>query len=236
VCLGEHLDGYPLEAEIEKVYTDAKIVRLDEVTEGQAITCKLGLVGENPEAPLLIAACDNGMLWDKNKYQQLIDDQDVNVIVWSFRHYPSSERNPQMYGWIKADEKENVQNVSVKKAISADPYNDHAIVGTFYFRKVRYFLESVKRLVEKNVRVNNEFYVDSCINELVEMGLKIKVFEIDHYVCWGTPDDLKIYEYWQSFFHKCAWHPYNLENDITINKVKISVIQNKAIEFQQEFR
>jgi len=235
VCLGGHLDSYPLEIAIKKVYGAAKIVRLDEVTEGQAITCELGLAGENLESPLLIAACDNGMLWDKNKYQQLIDDQDVDVVVWSFRRYPTGERNPQMYGWISVNDNEDVQSVSVKKPISDDPYNDHAIVGTFYFRKMRYFIESVKRLVEKNVRVNNEFYVDSCINELVDMGLKVKVFEADHYICWGTPDDLKIYEYWQSFFHKCDWHSYSLENDITIEHTKIAKLEKKYKDLQQVY-
>jgi len=235
VCLGDHLDSYPLEVEIKKVYGEAKIVRLDEVTEGQAITCELGLGGENPESSLLIAACDNGMLWDKNKYQQLIDDQDVDVVVWSFRRYPTGERNPQMYGWISVNDNDDVQSVSVKKPISDDPYNDHAIVGTFYFRKIRFFIESVKRLVEKNMRVNNEFYVDSCINELVDMGLKVKVFEADHYICWGTPDDLKIYEYWQGFFHKCNWHPYYLEKDITIDSNKIVTLETKYRDSRQEY-
>ncbi len=208
VCLSEHLDGYPLEKEIKKVYPNSKIVKLDKVTEGQAITCRIGLEGEDSESPLLIAACDNGILWNRDKYQKLIGDEDVDVVVWSFKRYPSSERNPHMYGWIKVDDRGNVQYVSVKKAISSDPYNDHAIVGTFYFKKVKYFLEAVKRLVKNNARINNEFYVDSCVNELIKMGLRVKVFEADHYICWGTPDDLKIYEYWQSFFHKCNRYPY----------------------------
>ena len=34
---------------------------------------------------------------------------------------------------------------------------------------------------------------------LVENDLKVKVFEIDTYLCWGTPDDLKTYEYWRDY-------------------------------------
>jgi len=235
VCLGEHLDSYPLEEEIKKVYTDAKIVRIDEVTEGQAITCALGLTNTDGNAPLLIAATDNGMLYDKAKYQALLDDQKVDAIVWTFRHHQSSKNNPQMYGWVKTHD-ETVKGVSVKKAISDDPFNDHAIVGTFYFRTVQYFNEALEGLIKKNVRVNGEFYVDSLVDELINMGLTVKIFEIDDYICWGTPDDYETFVYWQSFFHKVPWHPYYLEKDPTVNPNKIKDLNSQFRAFQQEYR
>ena len=37
------------------------------------------------------------------------------------------------------------------------------------------------------------------MNELVEIGLNVKVFEIDKYISWGTPNDLHTYEYWERF-------------------------------------
>jgi len=222
ICLGEHLDGYPLASAITKAYPNAKIVRIDSVTEGQACTCEIGLKDEDLESPLLIGACDNGMLWDVRKYRSLMEDPRVDAVAWSFRHHPSSRRNPQMYGWIKVDGGGTVLGVSVKKPISDDPFNDHAIVGTFYFRKAGYFLDALRGMYRKNVRVNNEFYVDSCIDEMAGNGLNVKVFEIDDYICWGTPDDLRTFEYWQSFFHKCPWHPYALELDVTMDKEKVA--------------
>lgn len=235
VCLGSHLSSFPLAERIEENYPGSKIIGIDQVTEGQACTCEIGLEGEDPEAALLIAACDNGMLWDEKSYSELIGDDAVDAIIWSFRNHPSSERNPQMYGWIKADDKQDVQGVSVKVPISDTPRNDHAIVGTFYFRKAGHFLESLRRMYEKDIRVNGEFYVDSCVNELVEMGLRVKVFEIDHYVGWGTPDDYESYKYWQSFFHKVAWHPYRLENDINLNPDVLEELSNEYISFEQEW-
>ncbi len=235
ICLGEHLDGYPLQKEISEVYTNAKFVRLDEVTEGQAITCSLGLKGANENDSLLIAATDNGMLFDKDKYQSLIDDESVDAVVWTFRHHQSSKNNPQLYGWVKTNS-DDVVGVSVKKAISNDPFNDHAIVGTFYFRKVKYFNEALASLLKKNIRVNGEFYVDSMVDELIDMNLKVKVFEIDDYICWGIPDDYETFIYWQSFFHKVDWHPYSLNKDNTVKKEKINELDIKYNVFNQEFR
>jgi Nucleoside-diphosphate-sugar pyrophosphorylase involved in lipopolysaccharide biosynthesis/translation initiation factor 2B, gamma/epsilon subunits (eIF-2Bgamma/eIF-2Bepsilon) len=206
VCLREHYAV--IEKSIKDCYSKAKIVVIDQVTQGQACTCEIGLQGEDLESPLFIGACDNGMLWDQQAYQQCLEDKTVDALVWTFRHHPASARNPQMYGWVKADAENTVLNVSVKKPISEHPWNDHAIIGAFYFRKARYFLEALEQLYKKNSRINGEFYVDSCINELVEMNLTVKAFEVDYYVCWGTPQDLQTYEYWQKFFHKCWWHSF----------------------------
>lgn len=235
VTLQQHLDNYPLENALRAEYSDAKIVPINEVTEGQAITCSLGLKDLDKDASLLIAATDNGMIYDKEKYQSLIEDENVDAIVFTFRHHISSKNNPQMYGWVKA-EGDNATAVSVKVPISDDPYNDHAIVGTFYFRKVKFFNEALQSLLDKNIRVNNEYYVDSMIGELISLGYKVKVFEVDDYICWGTPHDYETFVYWQSFFHKVPWHPYSLEKDMTVNKEKIQQLDTQYRTFEQEYR
>ena len=227
VCLAEHLDAYPLEKSIKNAYANAKVVSLNHITEGQACTCDIGLESEDLEKPLLIAACDNGMIWDAIKYQSLLNDPKVDAIYWSFKNHPSSTRNPQMYGWIKTDENDFVKGVSVKVPISDQPKNDHAVVGTFYFKKAAYFKEALSLMYQKNIRVNNEFYVDSIANELIELNLNVKVFEVTDYICWGTPNDYRTFEYWQSFFHKCDWHPYTLDQDTTMDQTKIAFYSSK---------
>lgn len=235
VTLAEHLENYPLEQALTHEYPKCDIVKIDEVTEGQAITCSLGLKDADENASLLIAATDNGMIYNQDRYRKLIEDQNVDAIVFSFRHHPSSRTNPQMYGWIKTDG-DAATGVSVKKAISDDPFNDHAIVGTFYFKKVKYFNEALEQLIKKDVRVNGEYYVDSMIGELLTLGYKVKVFEVDDYICWGTPDDYQTFVYWQSFFHKVAWHPYTLEKDNTVNRKKIGLLDQQYRTFEQEYR
>lgn len=41
VCLAEHLDKYSLSQEIQKVYPNAKIVRIYNITEGRLAPVKL---------------------------------------------------------------------------------------------------------------------------------------------------------------------------------------------------
>jgi NDP-sugar pyrophosphorylase family protein len=236
VCLKEHLVDFAIEKTLKKEWPNCLIIPLEKVTEGQAATCELGLKGQDLGAPLLIGACDNGGIWNQAKYLQLRSDPSVDIIVWSFRHHPSAQRNPHMYGWLKTNESGDVLGVSVKKPISTHPENDHAIVGTFYFRSSKLFLKALEQMYRENRRINGEFYVDSCVDVLIKMGYKAKVFEMDHYVCWGTPNDVKTFEYWQSYFHKYRDHPYRLEKDPKMNKNVIKEWADKFSIFEQEYR
>ena len=71
-------------------------------------------------------------------------------------------------------------------------------------------------MLEHDDRVGGEFYIDSCINHALALGLYCRLFEVDSYLSWGTPDDLMTFEYWQSCFHKWPSHPYRLEHDSRI--------------------
>lgn len=235
VALQEHLRQYPLEQVLQKEFPQCCVVALDGVTEGQAITCSLGMKHIDDSAPLLIAASDNGILFNSDKYYKLIADATVDAVIFTFRHHISSRNNPKMYGWVKT-EGDDAVGVSVKVPISNDPYNDHAIVGTFYLRQARLFHEALEALLAKNVRVNNEFYVDSMMGELLELGYRVKVFEVEDYICWGTPEDYEAFVYWQSFFHKVSWHPYFLEKDRHIKPSRVEDLDRKYRYFEQRYR
>ena len=74
------------------------------------------------------------------------------------------------------------------------------------------------------------------MGELINLGLHVKVFEVENYLCWGTPNDYETFIYWQSFFHKAQWHPYNLQKDGTVNKQKIDMLKKKYTIFKQEYQ
>jgi len=216
ICLEEHFGKYALGREIKKYFPRAKIIRIKKITGGQACTCEIGLKNEDMDAPLLIAPADSMVGWDNDKYKKLINSRGVDCVAWSFKRHHMAELKPQMYGWIKTDGNDNAAGVSVKAPVSSDPYNDHGISGIFWFKKTRIFFDGLMDLYRNNVRVNGEFYVDSVIDRLIKSGYKVKVFPAERYISWGTPDELKTFEYWQMFFHRYGRHPYRLEKDVMV--------------------
>ena len=235
IVLNKHCEAYGIDQLLKSAYPKAHIVKLDGVTEGQAITASLGIRDEDLEQPLLIAACDNGLLIDETHFKSLATSVETDVICFTFRNNPTVASNPKGYGYVITDDNQKIMGVSVKKPISDVPVKDHAIVGAFYFRKAKDFLAGVEILKNQNIRVNNEFYIDSIMGVLDELGLAGYALECD-YESWGTPNDYKTYEYWQSFFHKAAFHPYCIEKDSMIPENKKAQWLHKAYDFKQENR
>ncbi len=103
----------------------------------------------------------------------------------------------------------------MKKPISDDPINDHAIVATFWFRHGSDFVKCAEEMIAANDRINNEFYVDQSIKYCIKAGLSVKVFEIDRYIGWGTPADYENYEktleYWHRFTSGAAFIPNDIK-------------------------
>ena len=186
-------------------------------TKGQASTCLLGLEKNDLQNPLLISACDNGVIYDYQKFKTLTKDDSIDIIVWGSRNYPGALKNPEMYGWIK--EKDNIVEKVFVKQVYKDPATDPVLIGTFYFKKAEFFKRSAEYLIKSNETVNNEFYVDSSINKAINLGFKVAYFEVDFYLCCGTPNDLKTFNYWQNCFHKWESHMYKkyLDEDYSIN-------------------
>ncbi len=192
------------ETVIKVYYPNAVFVTLDHLTEGQACTCMEALSKMNLEGELLIAGCDNGMIIDIEKFHAA--KKSAEVLVFTYRHNEAVLKNPDAYGWmITAEEDTKITGVSVKKAISENPLQDHAVVATFWFKSGNIFFEAAKKMIEENDRINGEFYVDEVIKHALELGCNTEVFEIERYIGWGTPEDYEIYqktfEYWSGFYN-----------------------------------
>ena len=193
------IKDFQIDQYLKSHFSNSDIIVLDHLTEGQAITCLEAKSLINNDEALLIGASDNGMVYDREAFNEVRKDTDA--VVFTFRNNPSVLAKPQAYGWVQVNQSNEVENVSVKVPISNTPMHDHAVVGAFWFRKGSMFVEAAEHMVANNKRINNEFYVDECINDLIELGYKVKAFEIEHYVCWGTPNDYETFNYWEEY-HK----------------------------------
>lgn len=211
-------------------YKNCKIVEIPNVTDGQACTAQIGIKHlKDSCGPIIFAACDNGAIYDSNALNKILKT-DYDLIVWGARGYINATRNPTSYGWLECTDDINIKYASVKKPLS-NPDTDPVIMGTFIFKDVYTCNKVINSLIKRDGRVNNEFYLDSCINDAIKMNLSVKLFEVDHYLCWGTPNDLKTFEYWQSCFSKWDSHPYKLDEDKMIPIKNLENLRNKYNEF-----
>lgn len=217
--------------EIMQNFPNAKIKLLDSPTDGQARTAFIGFneLSINLTGPITVGACDGGIIYDEERYLNLLEKSDFDVIVWGVKGYPNAYKRPEMYGWLNVNsESGEILRVSVKVP-TASYKDDPIVIGTFTFRNTKIFNEIFLKLFDSGCLVNGEFYIDTCINEAIKNGYKCHYFEVDAFLSWGTPDDLKTFEYWQSCFNKLNDHPYKLRIDSRIPENKQNTMEQRGL-------
>jgi hypothetical protein len=130
-----------------------------------------------------------------------------------------------MFGWVDEMNGE-IRSISVKTPLGA-PTTDPIVLGTFTFKDPKHFRAALAQLIARDGRINGEFYIDSLINDAIALGLNCHLFEVSSYLCWGTPNDLRTFEYWQSCFHKWDGHPYRLEHDARVSGAALKDLQTR---------
>ena len=191
VCRAEHLENHGLGGILQTAVPDCTIISVPGNTAGQLSTCLLAEDKLEADGSLFIAACDAAPRYDHSRYARLIAEKNPDSVAFSFRHDKRVIGREKHYGWLDVGPGGAVKSISVKKPISPNPLDDHCIVGSFYFKTGQLFLDAARALIAADARVNGEFYVDSLVNPMVSAGKKVYAFEVDKFVCWGTPEELE---------------------------------------------
>lgn len=180
-----------IKEKIKEYYKNVQIIAVDYLTQGEAYTCLFAEKFINNDEELLIAACDNGFIYNKEKLETLKRHSDY--IVFTFKGDKRVCENPNQYCWVLEDEKNHITKISLKSKISNSPINDSFMTGAFWFKKGKYFIDTAIDIINKNEKINNEFYVDKCIENAIQKKLLVYSFNVDKFICWGTPEELNNY-------------------------------------------
>ena len=182
LCLQEHLEKYNLENRLKEMSPNCIVVPVNQVTEGAACTVLLAEKYIDNEDMLMMANSDQYVDIDINEYIQAMDDSD-GLIMTMYADDPK-------WSFIKYDERKYVTMVREKEVIS-----NEATVGIYNFKRGSDFVQYAYQMIDKNIRVNNEFYVAPVYNEMIEDGKKVKFYNVgredDGMYGLGIPSDLE---------------------------------------------
>jgi HAD superfamily hydrolase (TIGR01509 family) len=177
-----HREKYNLDALLSLITPGCKIVETEGMTEGAACTALLAKEHINTDAPLFFANSDQFVEWDSNEFLYKMNETDADGGIVTF------EATHPKWSFAKVDEKGLVTEVAEKKPIS-----NIATVGYYYWKHGSDFVKYAEQMIDKNVRVNNEFYVCPVFNEAIGDCKQIRTFNVSGMWGLGTPEDLNYY-------------------------------------------
>lgn len=178
----EHYEKYHLESVLNFITPNCKIIQIEGVTEGACCTTLLAEQFIDNENPLLIANSDQFIEWESGEFFHAMNAPFIDGGILTF------EATHPKWSYVKLNEYGNVSDVKEKEVIS-----NMATVGIYYWSKGSDYVKYSKQMIEKNIRVNNEFYVAPVYNEAIQDDKKIKIFNIEKMWGIGTPEDLDFF-------------------------------------------
>lgn len=160
LCLEEHIRKYNLQEVLRGISPNCEIVPVNHVTEGAACTVLLSETLIDTEGPLMIANSDQYVDIDVNAYLASMKKQDGLIMTMT--------ADDPKWSFIQYDQDGFVTLLREKEVISQE-----ATVGIYNFAHGSDFVKYAKGMIEKDIRVNGEFYVAPVYNEMIEDGKRI---------------------------------------------------------------
>lgn len=178
----EHREKYNLDTMLGLIAPKCKIVEVDGITEGAACTALLAKEYINNHSPLFFANSDQYVDWEPVEFMYNMQETkaDGGIVTFNAMH--------PKWSFAKVNDKGIVTEVAEKKPIS-----NNATVGYYYWKHGSDFVKYAEQMIERDIRVNNEFYVCPVFNQAIEDKKIIRDFKA--YRMWGlgTPEDLEFF-------------------------------------------
>lgn len=175
-----------LSVKLKEAFPNCKIGVIDFQTDGAAETALIAEEFINDDEELIIANCDQIMNWGP---------YNSDIVLKQLRKYDAGivtvESTDPKHSYAR------IENNLVTEVVEKEVISDVALTGIHYWKQGSYFVDSARKMLERNLRSgNNEFYIGPTYNILIEEGKKIGYHTLtkDAIDFIGTPEDLENYE------------------------------------------
>ena len=179
ICLKEHIEKFSLDSVLKNLKPDCKIITIDEITDGAASTILKSKEFINKDEPLIIANCDQLINWSSSRFIDFINKKDPDGVLVTYTS--THPRN----SFVKTDDENTIIEIAEKKPIS-----NIANAGVFYYKSGLEMVNAIEKMIEKNIRTNNEFFLSTAFNEFVLKKQKILSYHVEEVKSMGTPEEL----------------------------------------------
>jgi len=175
----DHCEEYHLDEELLKIEPNAKIVRVNQITEGAICTVLLAKKYFEDDNPVIIKDCDQIINWDPKHFIDFVERNNADgAIVNIHTDRPN-------YSYSRVNSAGKIIETAEKTVIS-----NYGSVGIYYFAKGNELIKYAEKMIKKNLRVNNEFYTAPVYNQFIQDFKTILHYPIAEMFQLGTPEEI----------------------------------------------
>jgi capsule biosynthesis phosphatase len=185
IIYNKELNKYSFNTIIKNKYNNINLIELTKQTDGPTETILNGL--NNIPKNLLNKKF---ILLDSDTFYNIdvinIFRNEEKNLIFSFK----DNQDHSIYSYLNIDENNIIVDIKEKVKIS-----DYASTGCYCFNNGIILKKYCEKIINSNIRENNEYYISCVIKEMLNDNHIIKNYLINHdnFSCVGTPLQLKIY-------------------------------------------
>ncbi len=188
----EDVDDYNLENYLREKFTNCAI----SIIEGHRLGPVYSVLQSNcisDKDETLVTYCDLHINWNIQEFYIHIKKLNVDGCIVTHTGWHPHRIYNKYFAYLRVD-KDQVLEIKEKQHFTDNPENEYASGGIYYFKTGSMLKKYCEELIERNERVNNEFYITMLYNLMIEDNLKVTHFDSKNYVCLGTPKDVELFD------------------------------------------
>ncbi len=199
--LAENHRDSGLESFVRALIPHAQIYYIPAHNQGPSYAAIEALKHIPSNQPILLSYCDYGMIWDHTQFESFVRRSECDSCLISYRGFHPHYLFPTNYAFSRIKDG-LVKEVREKGNFTGNRENEFASAGAYYFKSSKILTQAIEFQTRNALKLNGEFFTSLTVEALLQANpsARVKVFEIPYFFQWGTPQDLKIFEYWERTF------------------------------------
>ena len=153
----------------------------------------------DPSSQTIVNYADFTCLWNFMDFSDYVADTNVHGAVPAYRGFHPHSGGTTNYAYIR-ESNYCLEEIREKQPFTSDKTQEFASTGTYYFDSAETMLHYLDRQMAEDINIEGEFYVSSAFELMAKDNKNVLVYEIRHFMQWGTPQDLAEYEFWSKKF------------------------------------
>ncbi len=203
----EHAKNKEFIDKLETIVPKFQIVEIEKHNQGPLYTALAADSIVEDDEQVIFCYCDFYQHWDYRKFLWKVNSYDGGIAV--FKGFHPASFGSTYYAYLLCNEKDEMIELREKQSFTESRHEEYASSGVYYVKSWAIYKRYAKKILEDKTAIKGEYYISLIFNPMVKDNLNVVVFEIDKFICWGTPEDLEQYNFWSDYFRNDAQMIFN---------------------------
>ena len=149
----------------------------------------------------MVNYCDFTCYWDWQNFKKFVSDSNCIGSIPAYKGFHPHSLGNTNYAYLK-EQNGLVSDIQEKQPYTNNRMDEFASSGTYYFASGEIMIDAFRSVIEQDLNVNGEYYVSLAYKILLANDNLVTVYPLQHFMQWGTPDDVDEYNSWSAIFSR----------------------------------